>query len=315
MRIIFFGTPSFALISLIALVDSGKNVIAVVSQPDRKKGRGHISSPPPVKEYAIEKGITVLQPIDTNDSTFINNISTLQPDVVVVVAYGKILKAPILTLPSQGCINVHASLLPNYRGAAPIQWALIKGERKTGITTMIMDEGLDTGDVLLQEETEIYDNDTSEILGKRLAELGAKVLLKTLKGIEDRTILPLPQAGEPSFAPPLKKEDGLINWTTTARALHNFIRGMYPWPCAYCYLNRERIKITKTKVLEGSGLPRRIEKTRNELIVGTSEGLLSILELQPEGKKIMSAKAFLRGRRLKEGIFFDEPGMDKSNQA
>lgn len=311
MRIVFFGTPAFALPSLTALLQAGEEVIAVVSQPDKKRGRGHIFTPPPVKKCALEKGIHVLQPKKINDSIFINKLSALKPEIIVVVAYGKILRAPILTLPSHGCINVHASLLPNYRGAAPIQWAIINGEDKTGITTMLMDEGLDTGDILLQEEIEIYDDDTAETLGKRLAEISAPVLIKTLQGIVKGTISPVPQRGTPSFAPPFKKEDGLIDWAKTAKALHNFIRGMYPWPYAYCYLNRERIKITKAKVLKGFSIPRRIEKADDELIVGTGRGLLSILELQPEGKKIMSAKAFLQGRRLKEGTFFDEPAMDK----
>jgi len=270
MRIVFFGTPAFALPSLTALLHAGEEVVAVVTQPDKRKGRGHSYAPPPVKAHAIEKGIQVLQPIKIDDST-VHKLSILKPEVIVVVAYGKILRAPILMLPSYGCINIHASLLPKYRGAAPIQWAIINGEKKTGITTMIMDEGLDTGDILLQEETDISDDDTAETLGKRLADLGASVLLKTLQGLAHGTVSPAPQVGVPSFAPSFKKEDGMIDWEKTARALHNFIRGMYPWPCAYCYLNKERIKIIKAKVLEGSGLPRRIEKTENELIVGTGE--------------------------------------------
>jgi methionyl-tRNA formyltransferase len=182
---------------------------------------------------------------------------------------------------------------------------------KTGITTMMMDEGLDTGDILLQEETDIFADDTAESLGKRLAELSAPLLLKTIDGLNHGTVSPTPQAGTPSFAPSFKKQDGLIDWGKTARVLHDFVRGMYPWPCAYCYLNKERIKITKAKALEGSGLPRRIEHAGNELIVGTGNGLLAILELQPEGKKVMSIKDFLQGRRLKEGTFFDEPEMDE----
>jgi methionyl-tRNA formyltransferase len=311
MRIVFFGTPAFALPSLDALLKTGEDVVAVVSQPDKRKGRGRADTPPPVKEYALERGIEVLQPFKITDSTLLHRLSLLKPDAIVVIAYGKILRAPILMLPPYGCINVHASLLPNYRGAAPIQWAIIHGDVKTGITTMIMDEGLDTGDILLQEETDIYRDDTAESLGKRLSEMSAPVLLKTLQGIEQRTLSPSPQVGTPSFAPPLKKEDGVIDWSKTARAVHNFIRGMYPWPCAYCYLNGERIKIIKAIALEGSGQPRKIQKAGNELIVGTGNGLISILELQPEGKKIMSAKAFLQGRRLKEGTFFDEPEMDE----
>jgi methionyl-tRNA formyltransferase len=311
MRIVFFGTPAFALPSLIGLLKAGEDVVAVVSQPDKKQGRGHARSSPPVKEYAIEKGIKVLQPVTTTDGAFIHTLTLLKPDVIVVVAYGKMLRAPILTLPVYGCVNVHASLLPKYRGAAPVQWAIIKGEVTTGITTMLMDEGLDTGGILLQEETSIDTDDTSESLGKRLSELSAPVLLKTLDCLIHGTVSPTPQVGAPSFAPPFRKEDGLIDWSHTAREVHNFIRGMYPWPCAYCYLNKERIKITKAKVCEGSGLPRRIEHAGDELVVGTGKGLIAILELQPEGKRIMPAKAFLQGRRLKEGTFFDEPEMDE----
>ena len=306
MRIIFFGTPAFAIPSLVALLQSEGEVIAVVTQPDKKKGRGRISSPSPVKELAIDRGIKILQPVSIKDPLFLNGLSKIMPEIIVVVAYGRILPAQILRLPSHGCINVHASLLPKYRGAAPIQWAIINGEKKTGITTMLMDEGLDTGNILLQEETEISSDDNAETLGNKLAEIGASLLIRTIKGIRSGYIKPIPQKGTPGYAPPLKKEDGRLNWSKTATEIFNFVRGMYPWPCAYCYLNKERIKITRVKMLEGSGIPRRVEKTGEELIVGTGEGLISIIELQPEGKIPMSAKAFLQGRRLREGAFFDE---------
>lgn len=306
MRIIFFGTPAFAIPSLVALLQSEGEVIAVVTQPDKKKGRGRISSPSPVKELAIDRGIKILQPVNIKDPLFLNGLSKIMPEIIVVVAYGRILPAQILRLPSHGCINVHASLLPKYRGAAPIQWAIINGEKKTGITTMLMDEGLDTGNILLQEETEISSDDNAETLGNKLAEIGASLLIRTIKGIRSGYIKPIPQKGTPGYAPPLKKEDGRLNWSKTATEIFNFVRGMYPWPCAYCYLNKERIKITRVKMLEGSGIPRRVEKTGEELIVGTGEGLISIIELQPEGKIPMSAKAFLQGRRLREGAFFDE---------
>ncbi len=306
MRIIFFGTPAFAIPSLAALLQSEEEVIAVVTQPDKKKGRGRVSSPSLVKELAIDRGIKILQPVNIKDPLFLNGLSKIMPEIIVVVAYGKILPAQILRLPSHGCINVHASLLPKYRGAAPIQWAIINGEKKTGITTMLMDEGLDTGNILLQEETEISSDDNAETLGNKLAEIGASLLIRTIKGIRSGYIKPIPQKGTPGYAPPLKKEDGRLNWSKTATEIFNFVRGMYPWPCAYCYLNKERIKITRVKMLEGSGIPRRVEKTGEELIVGTGEGLISIVELQPEGRIPMSAKAFLQGRRLKEGAFFDE---------
>jgi methionyl-tRNA formyltransferase len=307
MRIAFFGTPLFAIPSLTALIQSEEEIIAVISQPDKRKGRERISSPPPVKKLALERGLKILQPLNIKDPLFLAKLSKLIPEIIVVVAYGKILPAQILKLPPYGCINVHASLLPKYRGAAPIQWAILNGEKKTGITTMLMDEGLDTGDILLQEETEISNNDNTETLSKHLAEIGASVLMKTIQGLKNKSIQPSPQIGFPSYAPSFKKEDGRITWSKTAVEIFNFIRGMYPWPCAYCYLNKERIKINKVKVLEGSVLPGRIEKVGEEFIVGTGDGLISIIELQPEGKKPMSAKAFLQGRQLTKGAFFDEP--------
>jgi methionyl-tRNA formyltransferase len=307
MRIVFFGTPLFALPSLTAIIQSEEEIIAVVSQPDKRKGRNRISSPPPVKKLALERGIKILQPLNIKEPLFLDELSNLIPEIIVVVAYGKILPTQILKLPSHGCINVHASLLPKYRGAAPIQWAIINGEKKTGITTMLMDEGLDTGDILLQEETEISDDDNTETLSKRLAGIGALVLMKTIQGLKNGSIQPTPQVGSPSYAPSFKKNDGRITWSKTAVEIFNFIRGMYPWPCAYCYLNKERIKITAARVLEGSGLPGRIEKVGEEFIVGTGDGLILIIELQPEGKKLMSAKAFLQGRRFTKGTFFDKP--------
>jgi methionyl-tRNA formyltransferase len=308
MRIVFFGTPTFAVPSLKALLQSGEKIVAVVTQADKKRGRDRIPSPPPMKEFAIHSGIKVLQPTNMKDPVFLNDLSVMKPDIIVVVAYGKILPLPILKLSPLGCINVHASLLPKYRGAAPVQWALINGEKKTGVTTMLMDEGLDTGNILLQAETEIADEDSAETLSQRLSEMGASLLMKTIKGIKEGSLYPAPQGGTPSYAPPLKKEDGKIDWSRSATEIFNFVRGMYPWPCAYCYFDKERIKITRVTVLEGSGMPRRVEKTsKDELIVGTGKGLISILELQPEGKKSMPATAFLQGRRIKEGSYFDEP--------
>jgi methionyl-tRNA formyltransferase len=307
MRIVFFGTPTFAVPSLKALLQSGEEVVAVVTRTDKKRGRDRIPSPPPVKEFALHRKIKVLQPTDIKEPAFLDELSAIEPEIIVVVAYGKILSLPILKLPHLGCVNVHASLLPKYRGAAPIQWALINGEKKTGVTTMLMDEGLDTGNILLQAEAEITDEDNTETLSKRLSEMGASLLLKTIKGFKDSSLKPLPQGGNPSYAPPLKKDDGRLDWSKSAIEIFNFVRGMYPWPCAYCYLSQERIKITRVNVLEGSGLPGRVEKvSKCELIVGTGKGLLSIIELQPEGRKPMSAKAFLQGRRLLGGELFNE---------
>lgn len=309
MRIVFFGTPQFAVPSLNALLQSGEEIAAVVTQPDKKQGRGHQMSLPPVKELAIKEGLRIFQPVSMKETDFLNELSLIRPEIMVVVAYGRILPESILKLPPFGCINVHASLLPEYRGAAPIQWAIINGDEITGVTTMLMDKGLDTGDILFEEKIRISDEDTTETLSRKLSELGASLLLNTIKGIKEGSIKPKPQTGEASYAPIIKKEDGLLNWSKTAIELFNFVRGMYPWPCAYCYLNNERIKLINVKVLDGQGKPGRIEKAGEELIVGTARGLLLIKELQPEGKKIMPAKAFLLGRNVKEGTYFNEKQM------
>ncbi len=306
MRIIFFGTPDFALPSLDALLRAEENVVAVVSQPDKRKGRKSTPSPTPVKELALRNGLSVLQPENIKSQIFIDELRELNPDLFVVVAYGKILPSELLKIPPLGCINLHASLLPKYRGAAPIQWAIINGEKTTGVTTMLMDEGMDTGDILLQEEMEITSDDTAETLSKKLAKSGASLLIKTIIKIKDGSITPILQTGTPSYAPPLKKDDGKIIWTNTSQEIFNFVRGMYPWPGAYCYLEKKRIKIIRVKVIEGDGKPGRIESAGKELIVGTGKGLISIIELQPEGKKPMTSNAFIQGRHLKEGIFFDE---------
>jgi methionyl-tRNA formyltransferase len=308
MRIIYFGTPDFAVPSLKALVETGEDVAAVVSQPDKLKGRGHKLSQPPVKEFALSKGIHVMQPSGIRSDDFYKSLALLKPDVIVVVAYGRIIPPAILKLPLLGCVNVHASLLPKYRGAAPIQWAIIKGEKTTGITTMLMDEGLDTGDILLKEETDIRDEDDALTLGIKLSETGASLLIKTLSGLKDKSIKPVPQTGEQSYAPPLKKEDGRISWSLSAMEIFNLVRGTYPWPGAYCHLGKERINIIKARAIDNIEKPvtGRIEKIAgDEIHVGTGKGLLSVQELKPEGRKKMSAAAFMHGRRLKEGAFFD----------
>lgn len=302
MSIIFFGTPDFAVSSLKALIEAGENVPLVVTQPDRVKGRGHILSAPPVKELALAHGIRVEQPHKIRTREFYQELAGISPEFIIVVAYGRILPKEILTLPEKGCINVHASLLPKYRGAAPIQWSLIKGEKVTGVTTMLMDEGLDTGDMLLQSSLEIAEDDNSGTLFEKLSCLGANTLVDTIKGMRDGSIKPVPQRGEPVYAPPLKKEDGIIDWNRSAAEIANSVRGMNPWPSAVCSLDQEKIKIIKARAVAGNGRPGMIEKASGGiLLVGTSNGLLMLEELQPQGKKAMQAAAFLAGRRLKEG--------------
>lgn len=302
MSIIFFGTPEFAVPSLKALIEAGEDITLVVTQPDRAKGRGHKVLPSPLKVTAKEMGIQVTEPITLKDDDLILRLSEIQPEFIIVVAYGKILPRRILDIPLRGCINLHASLLPRYRGAAPIQWALINGEERTGVTTMLMDEGLDTGPVFLKQELVIEEDDNAESLSRKLSEIGASLLIETVRGIRNGSLKPRPQDGEPSFAPPLKKEDGDIDWNKTAREIFNLVRGTYPWPGARCIIGGERVRIIKARPLDSEGRPGIIEKvTKDELLIGTGRGLLSILELQPAGRSQMSIKAFLQGRRLLQG--------------
>lgn len=316
MRIVFFGTPEFAVPSLQGLLNAGHEIDAVITQPDRQAGRGRQFRSCPVKLEAEKNGIRILQPQRVRDDNFIRELELLNPSAIVVVAYGQILPPEILYLPQYGCINVHASLLPDYRGAAPVNWAIINGEKKTGITIMFMDEGMDTGPVLLKEEMDINDEDTAGILSRRLSEAGAQLLIPALEGVGKGTLIPRPQAGKVSYAPPLKKNDGLIEWSKTAKDLYYFIRGMNPWPGAYSFLDGIRVKILKGgpvkpdgehKQRHRAGGPGMIDTaTRNELIVNTGSGKIAILELQPSGKPVMSVRSFLQGRKLKEGMRFHD---------
>jgi methionyl-tRNA formyltransferase len=316
LKIVFFGTPEFAVPSLQGLLNAGHEIAAVVTQPDRKVGRGRKIKSSQVKREAEKNGIRILQPQRVRDDNFIRELEVFNPSAIVVVAYGQILPSGILHLPKYGCINVHASLLPDYRGAAPVNRAIMNAEKKTGITIMFMDEGMDTGPVLLQEEMDIKDDDTAGILSRRLSEAGAQLLIPALEGVEKGTLIPQPQAGKVSYAPPLKKNDALIDWSQTAKDLFHFIRGMNPWPGAYSFLDGTRIKILKGApvVTDGehdqthrAGGPGMIDTaTRNELIVTTGLGKLAIQELQPSGKPVMSVRSFLQGRTLREGMRFHD---------
>ncbi len=303
MSIIFFGTPEFAIPSLRLLVEEKEDVVLVITQPDRAKGRGHKLTPPPVKVLANRMGIEVAQPLSLKDNELIERLSRIKPEFIIVVAYGKILSKIILDMPLRGCINLHASLLPKYRGAAPIQWAIIRGEKKTGICTMLMDEGLDTGPLLLMRELRIEEEDNAVTLSKKLSETGARLLIETIDGIRKGTVKPIPQVGEPSYAPPLTREDGLIDWNKSAMEIFNLIRGTYPWPGAFCTIGSERVKLIKAKPINNlDGHPGIIEKiTKDELIIGTGMGHLSILELQPSGRSPMTVRDFLQGRNLTKG--------------
>ena len=316
MKIVFFGTPEFAVPSFQCLLNAGYEITAVVTQPDRQAGRGRQVRSCPVKLEAENNGIRVLQPQRVRDEHFIRELEVLNPSAIVVVAYGQLLPPGILHLPEYGCINVHASLLPDYRGAAPVNWAIIRGEKKTGITIMLMDEGMDTGPVLLQEAMEIKDDDTAGILSRRLSEAGAQLLIPALEGVGKGALIPQTQAGKVSYAPPLEKKDALIEWSKNAKDLGHFIRGMNPWPGAYSFLEGRRIRILKGApvVTEGehdrtcsTGEPGMIDAaTRNELIISTGSGKIAILELQPSGKPVMSVMSFLQGRTLREGMRFHD---------
>jgi methionyl-tRNA formyltransferase len=301
MPLVFFGTPAFALPSLNALLEAGEKIEAVVTQRDKRRGRRHSLAPPPVKEFALEKGLSVLQPSGMKDEEFLRTLEGIGPEFIVVVAFGRILPRRILDIPPGGAINVHASLLPKYRGASPVAWAIINGEAQTGVTTMLMSEGLDEGDVILQESMPIEEDDTTESLSAKLAARGGPLLLRSLKGLREGSIVPRPQAGQPSFAPPFKKEDGHVDWSKTARELYNLVRGMHPWPGAFCYINGERVRLLKVKPVEGSGRPGEIVSAGENLLAGTGGGLLSIEELQPEGKGPMTGGAFVRGRKTGKG--------------
>lgn len=317
MRIVFFGTPDFAVPSLKALMEAGHEVVLVVTQPDKLKGRGHILSQPPVKVFAVSKGVEVIQPAGIRSDEFYQCIAELAPDAIAVVAYGKILPGQLLKLPRRGCINVHGSLLPKYRGAAPVQWSIINGDEKTGITTMLMDEGLDTGDVLLREETEIKDEDNALTLASRLSNIGASLLVKTLAALEDGSVRPQPQSGEPTFAPPLKKEDGKIDWSLPVKRISDLVRGTYPWPGAYCFFQGEKITLLRAGIADAgvsgefgaeskkSQYGSIVKIGRHEVLVASGGGLLSMYELKPEGRKTMSAAAYANGRHIKVGASFD----------
>lgn len=303
------GTPDFAVNSLTELVDNGYEVVGVVTQPDRPKGRGKKLTPPPVKQKALELGLPVYQPEKIKTEEFINVLEGLKPDVIIVVAFGQILSKKILDLPSLGCINVHASLLPKYRGAAPIHWCIINGETKTGVTTMYMAEGLDTGDMLLKEEVEITPNMNTGELHDKLAEIGGKVLVNTLEKLAKNEIVPEAQDDEFStYASLLKKEHEIISWDKTSQEIHNLIRGLNPWPGAYTLYNGERLKIYESdlslecKINEDSAPNGTILQISEEgFWVKTSDKPLLITKVRPAGKKTMLAKDFINGHKVSLG--------------
>ena len=310
-NIVFMGTPDFAEESLKAIYEAGHNILAVVTNPDRPKGRGMKLVASPVKEYATSKNLEVLQPEKVRkNEEFIETIKNLKPDYICVVAYGKILPKELLEIPAKGCINVHGSLLPKYRGAAPIQWAVLNGEKETGITTMYMDEGMDTGDMILKQTTEIGENETTGELWQKMSKIGGKLLVETIKQIEAGTAPRQKQTGEYTMAPMLSKEMAQIDWQTqTTEQIKNLIRGLNPIMGAYTIINDKKLKIWKAEIVKEKldFLTNAQEYTAGEIVyanekqglfIKTIDGILSILELQPENSKKMNVGDYLRGNKL-----------------
>jgi methionyl-tRNA formyltransferase len=305
LNIIFMGTPDFAVPSLKALHDSGHRIDLVVTQPDRPKGRGRKVLFSPVKDAALDLGYEVIQPLSLKTPEFYEKAAALSPDIFVVIAFGHILSKQLLSIPKKGAINMHASLLPRYRGPAPIQWAIIKMEKETGVTSMLMDEGLDTGNILLSERTEIYPKETSISLHDRLSKIAADLLISTLSGICANSIKPVSQDNSlATYAPILKKADGLIDWSKSAREIEAFIRGMTPWPGAFTFIGKKRIKIFDSDIVTGDSgeNPGTVTgNTPDALCISTGKNFLSIKELQEESGKRLSIKDYLRGSSIPPG--------------
>jgi methionyl-tRNA formyltransferase len=308
MRLIFMGTPLAAVPTLQRCLEDGHEVVAVWTQPDRPAGRGKKLNLPPVKEFALKHGLTVHQPAKIRNEEALNLFSSHSADAAVVVAYGRILPPPFLRAPRMGCINVHFSLLPQYRGAAPVNWAIVRGERETGVTTMQMDEGLDTGAMLLQRETLIKETETAPELMARLSLMGAEVLSETLARIDE--IEPREQSDEKAtFAPVLRREDGLVDWALDAAQIERRVRGLQPWPNAFTHYNSQRLLIWRASVASEEpsqkGAGEIVKAQGDELMVACGdETLLRLDEVQPEGKRRMSVRDFLNGARVRAGERF-----------
>lgn len=305
MRIIFMGTPDFSVPTLESLIKSRHEVIAVVTQPDKPKGRGGAIQMPPVKETALQHDIPVYQPVRAKDPAFVDEMRALNPDVMVVIAFGQILSEELLHVPKYGCVNIHASLLPAYRGAAPIQWAVINGDKETGITTMMMDVGMDTGDMLEKAVITLDEKETGGSLFDRLSQMGGDLILSTLDKIEDGTVVRTPQDHEKAtYVKKIPKTLGDIDWSMDAAAIERLIRGLNPWPSAYTRWNGKMLKIWDALVLPSehdAPCGTVIEASGDSLKVQTGNGVLKILSLQLEGKKRMDTAAFLRGYPVEMG--------------
>ena len=307
MRILFMGTPEFALFSLRALVEAGMNVVGVVTQPDQPKGRGYVLTPPPVKVFAQERGIPVYQPERLKNGAFDETLAKINPDLIVVTAYGKILPESLLNYPKYGCVNVHGSLLPEYRGAAPMQRAILEGKKETGITTMLMDAGLDTGKMLLQARVPIEENDNFETIHNKMGEAGAPLLVETIEKIVAGTITPVEQDGaKATYAAKIEKEDCKIDFSKSARGVHNQIRALSPVPLAFTRLpDGKLLKVAASELTTEKFDPvpagTVVSISGGAITVACGEGAIRLLELIPEGKSRMSAAAFVNGRKIAVG--------------
>ena len=312
MKIIFMGTPDFAKESLEAVYNAGHEILTVVTNPDKKQGRGMKLKPSPVKEFALEKDLNIMQPEKVRkNEEFINEIKKINPDVICVVAYGKILPKEILEIPRYGCVNVHGSLLPRYRGAAPIQWAVLNGDKETGITTMYMDEGMDTGDMILKEKVEIGEDETTGELWDRLSKVGGNLLVRTLNEIEKGNAPRIKQGDEFSLAPMIDKKMAKIDWEKkTAKEIKNLVRGLNPIMGAYTFLEGKKIKFWKVDVINIDKLDVKEEKLNNGtvlvsnpkdgLLIKAKDGVIKVIEIQGENAKKMPTSDFLRGNKIKE---------------
>ncbi len=300
LRVVFMGTPEFAIPSLKMLIEEGYPVPLVITQPDKPKGRGNKLASPPVKQFCLDRGINLAQPLKIRDDAFVSRIEDIGPEVIVTAAYGRILPGTVLRIPRYGCVNVHASLLPKYRGAAPISRAVINGEATTGITTIFMDEGMDTGDILMKTEIPVGPDMTAGELGLALSSVGAEVLKQTLIAIGRGEILRMPQnRDEATYAPVLTKEDGIIDWNADSKTIHNLVRGTNPWPIAFTFLNGRRMRVYKTAIPDKTdcdrleitvGRPGTIAKaSKDGIYVICGKGLLKILDIQFDSGKMMNA--------------------------
>ena len=317
MKIIFMGTPDFAKESLEAVYNAGHEILTVVTNPDKKQGRGMKLKSSPVKEFALEKDLNIMQPEKVRkNEEFINAIKKINPDVICVVAYGKILPKEILEIPRYGCVNVHGSLLPKYRGAAPIQWAVLNGDKETGITTMYMDEGMDTGDMILKEKVEIGEDETTGELWDRLSKVGGNLLVRTLNEIEKGNAPRIKQGDEFSLAPMIDKKMAKIDWKNeTAKEIKNLVRGLNPIMGAYTFLEGKKIKFWKVDVINIDEIDAKEEKLNNGtvlvsnpkdgLLIKAKDGVIKVIEIQGENAKKMPTSDFLRGNKIKEFQVFE----------